>query len=79
MEAGACAVGPGLLQPQTGRPVTDLCTAQGLIPTASNADTEHREYKRTEEPFPHFAPLIHAFVHLSAFCGGAAVLSPVQP
>ncbi|KAG7229231.1 hypothetical protein INR49_013023 [Caranx melampygus] len=35
MESGACAVGAGLLQPQTGRPVTKHCTAQGLTTTTA--------------------------------------------
>lgn len=40
MESGACAVGAGLLQPQTGRPVTKHRTAQGLTTTpAAGTDT----------------------------------------
>lgn len=35
MESGACALGAGLLQPQTGRPVTKHCTAQGLTTTTA--------------------------------------------
>lgn len=42
MESGACAVGVGLLQPQTGRPVTKHCTAQGLTTTtAPGIDTRN--------------------------------------
>lgn len=35
MESGAGAVRAGLLQPQTGRPVTTQCTAQGLTTTTA--------------------------------------------
>lgn len=37
MESGAGAVGAGLLQPQTGRPVTKHCTAQGLTTTPATS------------------------------------------
>lgn len=72
MESGACALALGLLQPQTGRPVTKHCTAHGLTTTTAPGHWRTRSSASVTEHDTRTRPEISKRVSMNA-CGTECV------
>lgn len=72
MESGACALALGLLQPQTGRPVTKHCTAHGLTTTTAPGHWRTRSSASVTEHNTRTRPEISKRVSMNA-CGTECV------
>ena len=86
MESGACALGAGLLQPQTGRPVTKQALHRAGSDNDDSSGHRHREYSQRdnntdspehseyrEESFRPARVVCASFFLVRAFAGGCFI------